>query len=170
MDNLGKKVGYLAGLLEGADFSDAASNKRLFGLVVELLGGVVERVESVDEMLAELNDYVESIDDDLVELEGMHDDDDEDFLPFDFDGDDDELSFAPRKEPVRLFNPRSRNDDSVVELVGGMCPECKHMFFVENSLSEIDDNAKYVCPHCESAIPLVPLTPENTPIAKPYEE
>ena len=75
MENLGKKVGYLKGLMEGLDFSDDPSKGKLLTAIVELLGDLSDRVEGVEELMDDLNEYVESIDDDLAELEGSSDDD-----------------------------------------------------------------------------------------------
>ena len=65
MENLGKKVGFLKGLLEGMDFEDNAVNGKLMAGIVDLLGDLSDRVEAIDELLDDLNDYVESIDGDL---------------------------------------------------------------------------------------------------------
>ena len=89
MENLGKKVGYLKGLMEGAAFDTDSTNGKLMAAIVELLGDLSDRVEAIDELLDDLNDYVESIDEDLTELEGARDDELEDY----FDDDDEEEDF-----------------------------------------------------------------------------
>ena len=70
MEGLGKKVGYLKGLMEGMDFSGDPSQGKLFNALFEIINDLSDRVESMEELLDDLNDYVESIDDDLAELEG----------------------------------------------------------------------------------------------------
>ena len=51
MDNLGKKVGYLKGLMEGIDFSEHPAHGKLFGAIADLLGDLSDRVEAMDELL-----------------------------------------------------------------------------------------------------------------------
>ena len=100
MSDLGKKVGYLKGLMEGMDFSGDPSKEKLLGAMADLMSELADRVEAMEEMLDDLNDYVESIDDDLAMLEGnqgeapryMDDeaDDDDDYLD-DLAGGEDQL-------------------------------------------------------------------------------
>lgn len=168
MDNLGKKVGYLKGLMEGLDFSDRPNDAKLWNTVAELLGDLTDRVDSLDEMLDDLNDYVESIDDDLSELEGTQDDefstDDEDDFEDDFEGE-----FEDGEDQLHLLNGHRHeadDDDETETLAGSICPECGRMFFVDVGDSE---DAKYVCPHCKKTVTAIPLTPENAPIAHPVD-
>ena len=89
MENLGKKVGFLKGLMEGMSFDTDSANGKLMAGIVDLLGDLSDRVEAIDELLQDLNDYVESIDEDLTELEGARDDDMDGL----FDGEDDDDDF-----------------------------------------------------------------------------
>ena len=167
MENLGKKVGYLKGLMEGMDFSNDPSTGKLFGAMADLLGELSDRVESIEEMMDDLNDYVESIDDDLSELEGrngsdegfnfINDDEYEDEFYEEMDGAEDQLH-------VLGGSAATAEEESEVEtLAGSICPECRRMFFV--GLNDPED-AKYDCPHCGKVVSPEPLTPENAPIAQ----
>ena len=80
MNNTGKKVGYLKGLLEGLSAEDNSPSAKLLRGVVDLLGDLSDRLDGVDELLDDLNDYVESIDDDLSALEDEADGDGLNFL------------------------------------------------------------------------------------------
>ena len=51
MENLGKKVGYLKGLMEGMDIDAGSANGKLMAGIVELLGELSDRVEVIDELL-----------------------------------------------------------------------------------------------------------------------
>ena len=166
MNSLGKKVGYLKGLMEGMTFSDPAQEK-LLQTMAELLGELSDRVEGIDDLLDDLNDYVESIDDDLAELEGdrdggfsiLDDDelDDEEYLD-DLDNDADHL---------HLIGGKGSGADSAQDtLAGAVCPDCEHLFFVGADDAE---GSIYVCPHCGHSVAPAPLTPENAPIAKPVD-
>ena len=167
MENLGKKAGYLKGLLEGANLEAESPNGKLLAGVVELLGALCERVESMDELMEDLNDYVQSIDDDLTELENDYDGFDED------DMDDDELSFDdeddedfPSPDNLRLLE----SDDPGPEdgpLMGRLCPECKGLFF---SSAEDDEDAEYACPHCGKRVRPAPLVPGSVPVVRPVGE
>ena len=168
MNSLGKKVGYLKGILEGMTFSDPAKEK-LIQAMADLLGELSDRVESIDDLLEDLNDYVESIDDDLAELEGdrdggfdlLDDDDfdDEEYLD-DLDNDADHLHLIGGKD-------EASEEDSQDTLAGAICPDCERLFFVG---ADDPEGSVYVCPHCGHSVTPAPLTPENAPIAKPVEE
>ena len=168
MENLGKKVGYLKGLMEGAAFDTDSANGKLTAAIVELLGDLSDRVEAIDELLDDLSDYVESIDEDLSELEGAGDmddffEDDDDAL--DFDDDDDEL-FPSAEDKLHLLRPAEAASQDDESLAGNLCPKCSRMFFT--SLKDEED-AEYLCPHCGERIRPVALTPDNAPIAKPAD-
>ena len=168
MNSLGKKVGYLRGLMESMTFSDPAQEK-LMQAMADLLGELSDRVESMDDLLEDLNDYVESIDDDLAELEGdrdggfsMLDDDDfddEEYLD-DLDNDADHLHLIGG-------SGKDEEESSQDTLAGAICPDCEHLFFVGADDAE---GSIYVCPHCGHNVSPAPLTPDNAPIAKPVED
>ena len=174
MENLSKKVGYLKGLMEGADLDLTTTNGKLTAGIIDLLGELSDRVEAMDELLDDLNDYVESIDDDLAELEGGRGgDDDFNFLDDDEDEDFDD-AFGDGEDKLHLLRPHDGKDgaepepdDSPDALAGKLCPKCSRMFFT--SLDDAED-AVYLCPHCGERINAVPLTPENAPMAKPLDE
>ena len=165
MENLGKKAGYLKGLMEGLDVDADSGQGRLLAGIVDLLGDLTDRVEAVDELVADLNDYVESIDDDLAALEGEGDDLD------DF-GDDDEGFddvFGEGEDRLHLLRSEDFEEptDGEEQLAGNLCPACGKMFF---TALDDPDGAQYECPHCKQRVTPVPLTPENAPVARPIEE
>ena len=176
MENLGKKVGYLKGLMEGMDLDRGSANGKLLSGIVELLGDLSERIETMDELLDDLNDYVESIDDDLAELENEHDDgddfdfmdddDDEDFDDAFGDGEDKLHLLRPGEEPAADADEDDGGDDERA-LAGKLCPKCNRMFFTDMADGE---DEQYLCPHCGERVQPVPLTPENAPIAKPVDK
>ncbi len=166
MDNLGKSVGYLKGLMEGMDFSGDPSKGKLFTAMVDLLGALSDRVEALEELVDDLNDYVESIDDDLSQLEedrddGFHitDEDDEYEDPFldDMESGEDQL---------HLLGGKAQDDTETETLAGAICPDCKKLFFVG---ADEPADAVYCCPHCKHKVTPDALTPENAPIAHPEE-
>ena len=162
---LGKKVGFLKGLMEGMDFEAHAANGKLMAGIVDLLGDLSDRVEAIDELLEDLNDYVESIDEDLTELEGEREDD-----LFDDDEDDDadfdDMLFDDGEDKLHLLKPAQSEKTGEEALAGNLCPRCDRMFFT--ALGD-DEGAEYLCPHCGERVKPLPLTPENAPIAKPIE-
>ena len=165
MENLGKKAGFLKGLMEGGEFDGESLNGKLIAGIVDLLGDLSDRVEAIDELIADLNDYVESIDDDLAELEGEHDGDAGDFCDEE-DGEDFDDGFGgeDKLHLLRPAEPASSRDEA---LAGNLCPKCSRMFFTS---LEDGDGCEYLCPHCGERVKPVALTPENAPIAKPVEE
>lgn len=166
MNGLGKKVGYLKGLMEGMDFSNDPSKEKLFNAMADLLGELSDRVESMEELLDDLNDYVESIDDDLADLEGgregnyrFMDDENEDEFFDDSDEAEDHLHL--------LGGNADPAEEEGQTLAGAICPKCEKMFFVD---ARDPEDAQYACPHCGKHVTPAPLTPENAPIAKPEKD
>lgn len=163
MSDLGKKVGYLKGLMEGMDLSGDPSREKVFNAMADLMTEFADRVESMEEMLDDLNDYVESIDDDLAMLEGdreggarfADEDDDDDFLDYLSEGED---------QLHLLGGKAEESNEDVQNLAGAVCPECQKIFFVD---ADDPEDAVYTCPHCQKHIVPLPLTPDNVPIAKP---
>ena len=168
MENLGKKVGYLKGLMEGAAFDADSANGKLMAAIVELLGDLSDRVEAIDESLEDLNDYVESIDEDLTELEGAREDDMDGLFEGDDDDDDDfdDMLFDDGEDKLHLLRPAQSDAPEEESLAGNLCPKCSRMFFT--SLKD-EEGAEYLCPHCGERIRPVALTPDNAPIAKPAD-
>ena len=170
MENLGKKVGFLKGLMEGMSFDTDSANGKLMAGIVDLLGDLSDRVEAIDELLEDLNDYVESIDEDLTELEGTRDEDLNNLFDEDGEDYDDDMLFDDSEDKLHLLRPADQpapeasDDDS---LAGNLCPECHAMFVT--SLKD-PEGAEYICPSCNKRVRPVPLTPENAPLAKPVEE
>ncbi len=168
MENLSRRVGYLKGLMEGLEIDGNSANGKLMAGIVELLSDLTDRVEAMDELLDDLNDYVESIDDDLAELEGERaDDDDYGFMDDDEDDEDFDDAFGDGEDKLHLLRPGEDApdaDDEADALAGKLCPKCSRMFFTSLDDGEEDE---YLCPHCGERVRPVPLTPENTPIAKP---
>ena len=168
MENLGKKVGFLKGLMEGMSFETDTANGKLMAGIVDLLGDLSDRVENIDELLEDLNDYVESIDEDLTELEGARDDMDELFDDDeDDDGDFDDVMFDSHEDKLHLLRPAPSEAPEEDSLAGQLCPECHAMFVT--SLNDPAD-AEYICPNCNKQVRPVPLSPENAVVAKPVEK
>ena len=165
MEGLGKKVGYLKGLMEGMDFSNDPSQGKLFNALFEIINDLSDRVESMEELLDDLNDYVESIDDDLAELEGSRGDGfdapDEEYFDEDYE------DYENEDDNFHIVDGGVDEDDEHETLAGSICSECGRMFFVA---MEDPEDAKYDCPHCGKRIGATPLTAENAPIAQPVEE
>ena len=179
MENLGKQVGYLKGLLAGANIDTESVNGKLMSGIVELLGELSDRVEAMDELIDDLNDYVESIDDDLAALEegddgeDYFDDDEDEALDFDDDFDaEDQLHLLQPAAPkagaaAKADEEEDEEDDAGDALSGNLCPECSRMFFTNLSDGE---GAEYICPHCGKRVKPMPLTPDNAPIARPVQD
>ena len=167
MDNLGKKVGFLKGLMEGMSFDSSSANGKLMSGIVDLLGELSDRVEAIDELLEDLNDYVESIDEDLTELEGTRDEDLNNLFDEAGEDYDDDMLFADSEDKLHLLRPAEPEKEEEDSLAGNLCPECHAMFVT--SLKDAGDR-EYICPHCGKRVHPIPLTPENAPIAKPVEE
>ena len=167
MENLGKKVGFLKGLMEGMNMEADGANGKLMAGIVDLLGDLSDRVEAIDELLDDLNDYVESIDEDLSELEGAGDelDDfmDDDAMDFDDDDDDDDL-FPTGEDKLHLLRPAAPAEEA--PHMARLCPKCSRMFFTAQDEGDVE----YICPHCSERVKPVELTADSAPIAKPADK
>ncbi len=168
MENLGKKVGFLKGLMEGMNLETDGANGKLMAGIVDLLGDLSDRVEAIDELLDDLNDYVESIDEDLSELEGADDELDDYFGDddaTDFDDEDDDELFPAGEDKLHLLRPAEPPAEEPSH-VAGLCPKCSRMFFTVQS----DGDVEYICPHCGERVKPVALTADSAPIAKPADK
>ena len=164
MENLGKKVGYLKGLLESLEDDRDSVSGRLFREIAEVLEAVSDRLEAMDEMLGDLNAYVEDIDADLTELEGGCDEDDDDFPE---DGDEAfEDDIPDAEDRLRLLRPTPDREAPSEPLSCNVCPECGGVFFV--SLYD-EDGSEYLCPHCHRQIRPTVMNRDDTPIVRPVK-
>lgn len=151
MNSIRKKAGFLEGLIASMKPDEKDPSMQLNMGVVSLLSDMAERIEAMDELIAELNDYVESIDDDLTELEGMHDEEDNGDI-FDF------KSYpAEEHEPFRVIENAA--EPETIQMPA-RCPECSAVFMTDGGAG------KYICPVCEKAVKPQRLTKKNTPIAR----
>ena len=153
MENLGKKVGFLKGLMEGMSFDTDSANGKLMAGIVGLLGDLSDRVEAIDE--------------DLTELEGARDDDMDGLFDDEDDEDFDDMMFDNSEDKLHLLRPARSEAPEEDSLAGNLCPECHAMFVT--SLND-PEGSEYVCPNCKKQVKPVPLSPENAVIAKPVEK
>ena len=172
MANLNDKIGFIRGLIEGAQLDPNDPSAKLYAALADALEGIAGELDDLRDGMSELNDFVESIDEDLEDLEaavdgGEHDgriaEDDEDYDEMDDLADD-----LPKTTLDRVLL-RSDASGNCQALAGSICPECGKLFFVP--VDELRaENELYMCPHCHKPVDFAPLTPENAPIAKPYRE
>lgn len=168
MSSLSDKVSYLRGLAEGMKLDEASNEGKLLTQIIEVLGDVSEKIDTLDEAFEELTDYVECIDDDLEALElrideddDFDDDDFDDFDDDDFDeDDDDDYEFG-------LIDDEDDDDEMPGMYAGCLCSECGGMFSVDVSLGE---DQQYICPHCGKRVTAVQMNCENVPVAKATDD
>lgn len=163
MENLGKKVGFLKGLMESVDLTDRGTEGKLIAAMVDLLAELSDRVEATEDLIDDLNEYVESIDDDLSALEG---EDNDTFGGANDDADEFEDDLESAEDQLHLLGGGSDEAEDVEALAGSVCPECEGIFFVG---AEDPADAIYVCPRCGARVTANPLTPENAPVVRPVE-
>ena len=163
MENLGKKVGFLKGLMESVDLTERGTEGKLIAAMVDLIAELSDHMEAMEDLIDDLNEYVESIDDDLSALEGENADD---FA--DMDDDDDEFEDDPEsaEDQLHLLGGGIDAAEDVETLAGSVCPECEGIFFVG---ADDPEDAIYVCPRCGARVKANPLTPENAPVVRPAE-
>lgn len=163
MENLGKKVGFLKGLMESVDLTDRGTEGKLIAAMVDLLGELSDRVEATEELIDDLNEYVESIDDDLSALEG---EEGAGFGSANDDADEFEDDLESAEDQLHLLGGGSDEAEDAEPLAGSVCPECGAIFFIS---ADDPEDAEYICPRCGARVAPNPLTPENAPVVKPAE-
>lgn len=72
MSNLGEKLGYIHGMMDGLKLNRDDDTVKLLNMIVDVLGDMSSSITQLENDQQELNDYVESIDDDLTDLEEQH--------------------------------------------------------------------------------------------------
>lgn len=148
-NEIGKKIGYLKGLLEGAYAVDAETQRKLFSGILEALDQINDQSATMNDLIIDLNDYVESIDDDLSLLEdgepAERDEDREDAEP-------------QRERRLRLLRDDEDQDDDEDEAYDdfelgdyfevGVCPECHQPFLMRVDLIDVEREVERICPYC----------------------
>ncbi|HOB20106.1 MAG TPA: hypothetical protein PKO35_05310, partial [Candidatus Atribacteria bacterium] len=80
MYDLGEKVSYLRGLIEGMGYKEDSNEGRIYLGIVDILQEMADAIAELETSQSELNEYVESLDEDLADVEdevfGTGDDDD----------------------------------------------------------------------------------------------
>ena len=154
--HMGEKVAYLKGLAEGLELDGESKNGRMIKGILEVLESMAEVVDELQEDTENISDYVEDLDEDLGDVEEFvygkksmscpscnhkhkaHDKADEDD-EIDLYDDDVELD-----EPVEIKCPMC-GDDIVIELDVLLdndvivCPNCN------KKLTVIDDSGECGC-------------------------
>lgn len=125
-----EKVAYLKGLIEGSDFLGGdAKTKIIWTAVIDVLDGITEDLNTLDQEQAELGNYVDAIDDDLSYLEDEYYDEDED--------DDGSIEIeCPECGEVVCFDEDLLYEDNV-EVT---CFNCGSIVYTSEELDELEDN------------------------------
>ncbi|MGI6309014.1 MAG: CD1247 N-terminal domain-containing protein [Dethiobacteria bacterium] len=131
MEDLGTRMGYLKGLVEGLGMADDTKEGKVIHQIIAVLDDIVDSVNTLKDDYDELFSYVEAIDEDLTDLEddsyeGDDDDDDDD----DFDDDDDDF-----------------DDDYEVSFTVE-CPECRQEVPIDDDILENEESLEVLCPNC----------------------
>ena len=120
--NIGERVSYLNGLVEGLNISETSNEGKLLKAVIEVLGDISDEINLINQDFLDMGDEIDALTDevdninDVLYEEGYLED-------TDFSDDEDE-------------------DDDDSELIASECPKCGAHIFVE------EDTESLKCPSC----------------------
>ncbi len=123
MYDLGEKVSYLRGLIEGMGYKEDSNEGRIYLGIVDILQEMADAIAELETSQSELNEYVEALDEDLTDVE------DEVFGTGGDDEDDEE------------------GDYRYIEVE---CPHCHDTVYFDEEIFDEDDDI--VCPTCNKVI------------------
>lgn len=127
-----EKVAYLKGLFEGMDFDQNSNEGKLFAAVIDTLNDLALSVSDAEERL-------DVLDEDLADVEDLVYDDDDDY---DFE-DDDECS--GNCDGCSGCDDFDVDDGDVYEFE---CPNCHETVFFDDSIFDDDEDFELECPAC----------------------
>ena len=116
--NLGKRVSYLQGLIEGLELDKSTKEGKIIALMVEIMDDMALVAEDLQDQVDEIVEIVDIMDKDLGELESdYYDDDDDDYFM------DDELYevTCPSCGDVIYLNEEMLDEGSID------CPSCDEL-------------------------------------------
>lgn len=124
-----ERAAYIRGLMEGLELDPKAKETKVFNAMAELLQGLSDSVEELEEAFDYLAEEVDEIDADLGEIEEeVYGLDDDEVYHFSSDDDDEEM------------------DMPVFEVT---CPNCEQTFELDDEMFESDT---FNCPNCGEAM------------------
>ena len=121
MRELKERVAYLQGLTEGLDVRDQSKEGRIINSLIEVMGEVVDNLDTLWDAHQQLEDYMETIDEDLYHLEGGELDDDLDEQTVEVT--------CPRCSDRVSFDSNVIEDGDVIEVT---CPSCDEVVYVND--------------------------------------
>lgn len=118
---LKERVSYLQGLTEGLEVRDQSKEGRVINSIIEVLGEVVDSLDTLWLEHQRLEDFTESIDEEISLLEGGD---------IDVSDEEDEIEVTcPRCHDVVCFSADVMDDDDIVEVT---CPNCEEIVYVND--------------------------------------
>lgn len=136
-DRLRRDLSYVQGLLEGVqNQANSSPESKALHRLVDVVDELVEAVQQLDLLHAELQEYVEAIDEDLNDMEL-------DVYENEADETDDEM--------IEVV------DEDEAGMVNVVCPDCGEEVMVEMDDLE-DEEIEVLCPKCHTALVIEDIT------------
>lgn len=146
MQGVKERLAYLRGLAEGLNVGQNSPEGRV---LVEMMGVLQEMSKSLCKLelsQSHLEEYIEAVDDDLTDLEDdIYNEYDEEIDLDDFDLEDDEYD-----EDLELAD--DDEDDTAIEYMEMICPNCDEMVFVDEDVLDSDEIVEVLCPECNETV------------------
>ncbi len=139
MDNLSKKVSYLAGYADGLDISPKSDEGKLIVKMLEVLGEMAEAIDELKLAQEETNEFIDELDEAVFAMaDDMYGDGEFD----EYDDDDDDILDEYDEE-------YGGDEDDYVEI---QCPSCGEDVIV--AIDSLESDNEIVCPNCHEEIEL----------------
>lgn len=127
MNSLKSKIAYLKGYMEGLDIDKDSKEGKMFTEVINVMGLMSEKIESLEKHEEEIEDYIETIDGELTMVKDeIYGYEDVEFLDYDYENEE---------------------DDHYIEI---SCANCNETIFVEREILNSMDGIR--CPSCHGFI------------------
>ncbi len=127
MDSLKSKISYLKGYMEGLDIDKDSKEGKMFTEIINVMGYMSEKIESLEKHEEEIEDYIETIDGELTMVKDeIYGYEDGEFLNYDYEDEE---------------------DDHYIEI---SCANCNEIIFVEREILNSMDEIR--CPSCHGFI------------------
>ncbi|MBC7765063.1 MAG: hypothetical protein H7Y41_01155 [Hyphomonadaceae bacterium] len=126
--NLNEKVAYLRGLMEGLKVEDKSDEGKVLAGVLDILCDMAETIEFLEQDQEEMADKIEGIDEDLAELEVDFYESDDEYDEDEDEVDDDglyEIECPKCKETICLDDSILLSDEDI------HCPNCNELIEIE---------------------------------------
>jgi ribosomal protein S27E len=153
LDDLRERIAYLQGLAEGLKLEEGKDEARILKQMIDILAGLIDKVDDIEASQEDLEDYLESIDEDLYDDEDDAGDEDDGEAEDDEEAEDD-------NDEADEDEDDGEDDGGELSSVAGEelnyveveCKNCHDIICFEEELLYDDDIVEITCPNCNQVV------------------